>query len=100
MLIILGVVHAFGMAAFLPAALGLLSDHIPAGRQATAMGLYGGVCEKSGLVLGSAIGGFSWEWLGPPSTLYTGAIACGVGIVICLLLLRLKRNAVRLEECC
>lgn len=100
MLIILGVVHAFGMAAFSPSALGLLSEHIPAGRQATAMGLYGGVCENSGLVAGSAIGGFIWQWLGPPATFYAGALACGVGIVLCLLLPRLRRKTPELEECC
>jgi len=99
-LIILGVVHAFGTAAFSPSALGLLSEHIPAGRQATAMGLYGGVCENSGLVAGSAIGGFIWQWLGPPATFYTGAIACGLGIVLCLLLPRLKNIQSNLEECC
>lgn len=83
-LMIMGIVHAFGMATFAPSALGLLSERVPAGRQATAMGLYGGVCENSGLVAGSALGGFAWEWLGPPSTFYTGAIASGVGIIICL----------------
>jgi len=99
-LIGLGVLHAFGMAAFTPSALGLLSDHIPIGRQATAMGLYGGVCENSGLVAGSAIGGFVWEWLGPPATFYTGAIACGVGIVICLILPRLQSKTTGPPDCC
>ena len=100
MLIILGVVHAFGMAAFSPSALSLLSEHVPAGRQATAMGLYGGVCENSGLVVGSAVGGFIWQWLGPPATFYAGAIACGLGIVLCLLLPQIRRAGYDLEECC
>jgi MFS family permease len=98
-LMVMGIVHAFGMAAFAPSALGLLSERVPAGRQATAMGLYGGVCENSGLVAGSALGGFAWEWLGPPATFYTGAVASGVGIVICLWLGKVKTGKSEEEYC-
>jgi MFS family permease len=101
-LMALGIVHAFGMATFMPSALGLLSVYIPPGRQATAMGLYGGVCENSGLVVGSAIGGFVWEGMGVPATFHAGAIACGLGIILCLLLGKIKTGGgkVKLEECC
>lgn len=85
-LIALAALNAYGMATFVPAALGVLSDVTPEGRQATVMGLYGGVCENSGLIIGAAAGGFVWELGGPVATFWTGAAACGAGMVLCLAL--------------
>jgi MFS family permease len=85
-LMAMGIVHAFGMAVFAPSALALLSENVPRGRQATAMGIYGGTFENSGLVAGSAIGGFVWKWSGAAATFYAGAAAAGVGAILCLFL--------------
>jgi MFS family permease len=84
----LGVVHALGMAFFMTAAISVLADFIPVGRLATYIGLYGGIGENSGLMLGSIIGGFVWDSMGVSATFVTGVIACCVGIFLCLLLKR------------
>jgi MFS family permease len=93
----LGIVHALGMAIFMTSALGILSDVIPPGKLATAMGLYGGIGENVGLVLGSALGGFVWEGLGVSATFYTGAIACAIGILLCIILGNLQKRAASLN---
>ncbi len=82
----LAVVHALGMALFMTSAIGVLTDFVPHSRLATYIGLYGGIGENSGLMLGSAVGGFVWQWLGVSATFITALIACGIGILLCLLL--------------
>jgi MFS family permease len=82
------VLNSLGMALFSPAALGLLSDSVPLNRQSTAMGFYGGICENVGILAGSALGGVIWDALGPQSTFFTGAIACGLGVVLCFTLVK------------
>lgn len=96
-LISLGIVHALGIATFMTSALGVLSDYMPAGRLATAMGLYGGIGENSGLVLGSAIGGFVWEGFGSSATFITAAFACALGVLMCLVLVRIQGPAGRMK---
>jgi len=59
------VLRSIGMVTYSPAALGLLSESIPSERQSTIMGIYGGVCENSGFIAGSALGGLIWSALGP-----------------------------------
>jgi MFS family permease len=78
------ILQSLGTAMFSPAALGLLSDSVPLRRQSTVMGLYGGVCENTGVIAGSALGGLVWSVFGPRVTFLTSAIAAGLGALICL----------------
>jgi MFS family permease len=77
-----------GMAMFSPASLGLVSDSVPPQRQSTAMGVYGGLCENTGIIAGSAFGGFIWSAWGPQATFLVGAIAAGFGVVVSLALIK------------
>lgn len=77
------IIFTLGGAMFSPAALALLSDSIPLQRQSTAMGIYGGVGEGTGIVAGSALGGFIWTAWGPRVTFLIGALAAIMGAVIC-----------------
>jgi len=65
-----------------PALLGLLSDSVPPQQQSTVMGAYGGLCEDTGVIAGSAFGGIIWSAWGPQATFLTGAIAAGLGMVV------------------
>jgi PPP family 3-phenylpropionic acid transporter len=87
-LVIYMIVNSLGMALFSPAALGLLSDSVPRNRQSTAMGFYGGICENVGILAGSALGGVIWDTVSPQSTFFSGAIACGLGAVLCAVLVK------------
>ncbi|MBI2288614.1 MAG: MFS transporter [Chloroflexi bacterium] len=79
-----------GTVMFTPAALGLLSDSVPPERQSTAMGLYGGICENTGIIAGSALGGFIWSAWGPQATFLTGTVAALLGAVICSSMVKSK----------
>ena len=74
--------QSVGMAMFSPASLGLLSDSVPSQQQSTVMGAYGGLCEDTGIIAGSAFGGIIWSAWGPQATFLTGAIAAGLGMVV------------------
>jgi len=87
-LIIVTISQSIGMAMFSPASMGLLSDSVPPQQQGAAMGAYGGFCEDTGLIAGSAFGGFIWSAWGPQTTFLTGAIAAGLGVVVCVTLLK------------
>ncbi len=89
-LIASAIFQSLGFAMFSPAALGLLSDSVPLHRQSTAMGIYGGVCENTGIIAGSALGGFIWSAWGPRPTFLMGSIAAGLGAMTCLSLVREK----------
>jgi MFS family permease len=80
--------QSVGMAMFSPASLGLLSDSIPPQRQSTAMGAYGGLCEDTGIIAGSALGGFIWSAWGPQVTFLVGGLAAGLGILVSLVLIK------------
>ena len=80
--------QSVGMAMFSPASLGLLSDSVPAQRQSTAMGAYGGLCEDTGIIAGSAFGGLIWSAWGPQATFLSGAIAAGLGVIVILALIK------------
>ncbi len=82
----LGVLHALGMALFVTAIISMMTDFISQRQLATYIGLYGGVGENSGLMLGAMAGGFIWQWLGIPYVFISGAIACLIGIIIGILL--------------
>jgi MFS family permease len=85
MLVLFMVLNNVGMALFSPAALGLLSDSVPRNRQSTAMGFYGGVCENVGILGGSALGGVIWDAINPEATFFAGAVACGIGALLCMI---------------
>ena len=89
-LIVFVIIRSMGFSIFSPAALGLLSDSVPLQKQSTVMGVYGGVCENTGIVAGSALGGFVWSALSPQATFLMGAISASLGALICLTLLERK----------
>jgi len=86
MILIIG--QSIGMAMFSPASLGLLSNAVPSQHQGTAMGAYGGLCEDTGIIAGSAFGGLIWSAWGPQATFLAGAIAAGLGVAISLSLIK------------
>jgi MFS family permease len=88
LLVFLVVARSLGMAMFNPAALGLLSDSIPLERQSTVMGVYGGVCENTGIVAGSALGGLVWSALGARAAFLTGTAASCLAVTVCLFLVK------------
>jgi len=79
------VLRSVGMVTYSPAALGLLSESITSNRQSTVMGIYGGLCENSGVITGSALGGLIWSTIGPWGTFLMGGIASALGALVCLL---------------
>jgi len=85
-LVLFVILASLGMAMFSPAALGLFSDSVPLHRQSTAMGIYGGVCENTGIIAGSALGGFIWSSFGPQATFLMGAFSAILGAMLCFTL--------------
>jgi MFS family permease len=84
------IIQSTGGAMFGPAAVALLSENIPAARQSTAMGIYGG-CEDVGVIIGSALGGVIWSALGAtPTFLLVGTTAATLGAAMCFALLKEK----------
>jgi len=79
-----------GVAAFSPAALGMISDSVPAERQSTAMGMYGAFGENIGIIAGASVGGFIWASLGYQYTFLAGTLATAVGMILCLALVKGK----------
>ncbi|MBA7704560.1 Multidrug resistance protein MdtG [subsurface metagenome] len=82
-LIAFSIVGSLGLAMFSPAALGLLSDSVPLHRQSTVMGVYGGICENTGIIAGSALGGFVWSAWGPRVIFLMGTVTASLGAVVC-----------------
>lgn len=78
------IAQSVGMAMFSPASMGLMSDSVSPQQQGRAMGFYGGICEDTGIIAGSALGGFIWSIFGPQATFLAGALAAGLGVVISL----------------
>ena len=85
-LIVFVILASLGMAMFSPAALGLFSDAVPLHRQSTAMGIYGGACENTGIIAGSALGGFVWSTWGPQTTFLIGTFSAILGAMLCFTL--------------
>ena len=92
-LLVFVIIRGISMALFNPAALGLLSDSVPLDRQSTVMGFYGGVCENTGVIAGSALGGFIWSTLGPEATFLSGTMAAVMGTLICIVFVKRKGSA-------
>ena len=90
---LIGFISVFGagMAMFEPASLGLISSLVPARRLSTAMGIYGGVFENSGIIAGSALAGFVWSTWGPEATFLVGTVTGGLGMLVCLLFVKERR---------
>ncbi len=83
LLVVFVVIYAVSSAIFSPSALALLSESMPRDRQATAIGMYG-VLEDSGVITGSAVGGFIWDAWGHQATFLFGSLMAGLGAVSCL----------------
>lgn len=86
------VLRSLGMAMFSPAALGMLSESVPLRRQSTVMGVYGGLCENTGVITGSALGGLIWSIWGPQATFLMGTAAGCLGVVVCLVLVKVGKK--------
>jgi len=77
------VLFEIGLVTYNPAALALLSDSVPSEHQGSAMGLYGGICENTGIMAGAFSGGFVWNIFGPRATFWMGSLVCIIGIIMC-----------------
>jgi len=77
------VFYSLGVALYQPAALGVLTERIPAGRQGTAIGIYG-LFEDVGWMIGPAAGGMLWDRAGvrAPFVMAAGAVAVGAAMAI------------------
>jgi len=93
-LVLFAALNSIGMAMFEPAALGLISSVVPPRRLSTAMGLYGGIFENTGIVAGSALAGFVWSAWGPRATFLIGTITGILGIITCLSFVRGKKSQI------
>jgi PPP family 3-phenylpropionic acid transporter len=80
------ILFEIGLATYSPAALALLSDSVPSEYQGSAMGIYGGVCENTGIMAGAFSGGFIWNIFGPRATFLLGSLVCIIGVIMCLIL--------------
>lgn len=89
-LIVFVTTSGLGIATFSPAALGMISDSVPAKWQSTAMGIYGAFGENIGIIAGASLGGFIWTAWGHQSTFLMGTVATALGMVICLALIKNK----------
>ncbi len=87
------VLYNIGYTAFSPAALSLFSSSSPPDRQGTAMGFYGAICENTGIVAGSAVGGFIWSAWGGQAAFMSGAAASLIGAFIFILFIKLNVNS-------
>jgi MFS family permease len=91
-LVIFTIINGIGLAMFEPAALGLISSMVPPRRLSTAMGLYGGIYENTGIVAGSALAGFVWSAWGPRATFLIGTITGILGAITCLSFVKENRS--------
>jgi PPP family 3-phenylpropionic acid transporter len=80
------VIFEIGLATYSPAALALLSDSVSSERQGSVMGIYGGICENTGIMAGAFSGGFVWNIFGPRATFLLGSLVCIIGVIMCLFL--------------
>ncbi|HDK25486.1 MAG TPA: MFS transporter, partial [Candidatus Atribacteria bacterium] len=76
-------IFEIGLVTYSPAALALLSDSVPSEHQGSAMGIYGGICENTGIMAGAFSGGFVWNIFGPRVTFWMGSLVCIIGIIMC-----------------
>ena len=84
------ILGGLGAAAFTPAALGMVSDIVPANWQGTAMGFYGAFGENIGVIAGSSLSGFIWSAWGPSNTFLVTSGVIGSGIIVCAVLIKAK----------
>jgi len=80
------ILFEIGLATYSPAALAILSDSVPHEHQGSVMGMYGGVCENTGIMAGAFSGGFVWNIFGPRATFWLGSLVCIIGMIMCLVL--------------
>ena len=92
--VIVIIIYSIGHSAFSPAAQSLFSITAPLQRQGTTMGFYGAICENSGIIAGSAMGGFFWSAWGGTVTFMLGALSSLVGAILFSLLIKYKPDKV------
>ena len=80
------VLFEIGLTTYSPVALALVSDSVPSERQGSAMGMYGGICENTGIMAGAFSGGFVWKIFGPRATFWLGSLVCMIGVIMCLII--------------
>ncbi len=89
-LMFFAILGGFSAAAFTPAALGLVSDSVPANWQGTAMGIYGAFGENIGIIAGGSLSGFIWSAWGPSYTFIVSSVIIAIGLVLCAFLVNNK----------
>jgi MFS transporter, PPP family, 3-phenylpropionic acid transporter len=89
-LMLFAILGGLGTAAFTPAALGMVSDSVPANRQSTAMGFYGAFGENIGIIAGGSLSGFIWSAWGPSYTFIVSSGVIALGILVCTVLVKNK----------
>jgi MFS family permease len=90
-LLVFFTIFDIGLAMFSAASMAFLSENTSPGKQGTAMGLYGGLGENLGVITGTFIGGFLWDFAGPKMFL-VGALAGFIALLICIVFFKNKRN--------
>lgn len=77
------VVYSLGTSMYQPAGIAVLSERIPAGRQGTAIGIYG-MFEDVGWMIGPAVGGILWDTAGAraPFVMAAGAAVVGAALSV------------------
>ncbi len=96
-LVVAVVVFSLGRTIFGIAALALISDTLPPHRQGIGLGFYG-VCEDSGIFMGSALGGFIWSTVNPQATFLFGSLSAALGALLSLSLIKARRASRRAQE--
>ena len=91
-LVLFIIIRSTGTAMYSPAALGLLSDSVPQQKQSTVMGIYGGLCENTGIIAGSALGGLVWSFFGYKETFFMGAFSAVLGAAMSFALTEKNRT--------
>lgn len=82
--ILIVIVYSIGFSSFSPAALSMISSSTSPNRQSTIMGFYGGICENTGVITGSALGGIVWGVWGPQAAFLMGAVGAILGAIVCI----------------
>lgn len=96
--VVIIIFHSIGYSSFSPAALSMFSSTAPLNRQGTTMGFYGAICENSGLIAGSALGGFVWSAWGGEVTFLLGAAASFIGAIVFYFFLSFQRKNSNLSK--
>ncbi len=91
-IVALSLLHGFTFGAFYVAAMGFLAREVPAEQRARGQGLYGAITFGGGGLIGFAVSGYGFDWLGGRGLF---AIAAGVEIVAAVVAMGIGRRSAR-----